>query len=127
MPELCQHFEDCFYDPSLQTLQWFTCLFTYSVKFEALQRLWDVIFLKGDKMIFSICLAMFATMEDLLLRCENIQEIMVVMDNLPHTFRKPHELLKMAALDPKCHVGKKKISDLRKLHRGEIIEELESY
>jgi len=83
--------------------------------------------LKGDKMIFSICLAMFITMEDLLLRCENIQEIMVVMENLPHMFRKPQDLLAMVVQDPKCRVDKKRIGDLRKHFRTEIIDELESY
>jgi len=83
--------------------------------------------LKGDKMIFSICLAMFITMEDLLLRCENIQEIMLVMENLPHMFRKPQDLLTMVVQDPKCRVGKKRIRDLRKHYRTEIIDELESY
>ena len=40
--------------PSMTTLQWFTCMFSYNFNFEVLQRLWDIIFLKGTKIMFRI-------------------------------------------------------------------------
>jgi len=30
LPNLYQHFQECCYDPSMTTLQWFTCLFAYN-------------------------------------------------------------------------------------------------
>jgi len=48
------------------------------------------------------------------------------MDNLAHTFRNPQELLTIIVENPKCQVSKKKIIDLRRHYRKEIIDELES-
>lgn len=48
-----------------------------------LQKLWDVIFIKGTKMLFSITLAIFDLLEPKLLECESIQEIVRIMDALP--------------------------------------------
>ena len=59
MPKLYRHFEECFYDPSMTTLQWFTCLFSYNFNFDVLKRLWDLFFLKGNKILFRISLAIF--------------------------------------------------------------------
>ena len=69
-PRLAAHFQECFYQPSMTTLQWFTCLFAYNFNFEVLQRLWDLIFLKGNKIMFRIALAIFHLLEQPLLRCD---------------------------------------------------------
>ncbi len=52
---------------SMVTLQWFTTLFSYSFNFDVLQRLWDLFFIKGSKILFRISLAIFHLMEDELL------------------------------------------------------------
>ena len=59
IPRLSQHFQKCGFDPSMVTLQWFTCLFSYNFNNEVLIRLWDVLFFKGDKILFRVALAIF--------------------------------------------------------------------
>lgn len=110
----------------MTTLQWFTCLFAYNFDFEVLQRLWDVIFIRGNRALFSICLAIFCELEQPLLRCENIQEIIRVIDRIPKFFREPHHLLKLAS-DPRFNIPKSQLHMLRQKHRPEFIEELEHY
>jgi hypothetical protein len=62
-PKLMAHFDDIMYMPSMNTMQWFTCLFSYNFNFEVVQRLWDVYFLKGDRMLFRISLAIYHLLE----------------------------------------------------------------
>lgn len=68
-PRLQAHFEENGYIASMVTLQWFTTLFSYSFNFEVLQRLWDLFFIKGNKILFRISLAIFHLMEEELLEC----------------------------------------------------------
>lgn len=44
-------------------------LFTYSFNSEVVQRLWDLIFIKGNKILFRISLAIYHLMEEELLMC----------------------------------------------------------
>ena len=61
------HFEECDYEPSMTTLQWFTCLFAYNFDLDILMRLWDFLFIKGTKFLFRVSLAIFHILEDELL------------------------------------------------------------
>ena len=68
-PVLQQHFESHGYMASMVTLQWFTTLFSYSFNFDVMCRLWDLFFIKGNKILFRISLAIFHLMQDELLEC----------------------------------------------------------
>ena len=67
---------------SMATLQWFTTIFTYSFNFDVLQRLWDLFFIKGDKVMFRISLAIFHLMEEELLQCHGINAIVKKMEQI---------------------------------------------
>ena len=95
-PRLAAHFQECFYQPSMTTLQWFTCLFAYNFNFEVLQRLWDLIFLKGNKIMFRIALAIFHLLEQPLLRCDQISEILACMDTISSLLQDPNIVLQIA-------------------------------
>jgi TBC1 domain family member 10 len=69
------HFEEIMYEPSMNTMQWFTCLFCYNFNFEVVSRLWDVYFLKGDRILFRISLAIFHLLERKLLKCQSIPDV----------------------------------------------------
>ena len=84
-PELVAHMKHCGYETSMSTLQWFTCLFAYTFQFEALQRLWDLIFIKGTAVIFQIALAIFDQLQPALLKCRSLVEIVHVMQQTPAT------------------------------------------
>lgn len=82
MPKLLQHMEKCYFDPSMITLQWFSCLFSYNFNFEVLQRLWDVFFLKGDKVLFRISLAIYHLLTQKIMKCSEVTEISKVMEGV---------------------------------------------
>ena len=81
-PRLQAHLEENFYMASMATLQWFTTLFTYNFNFHVLQRLWDLVFIKGNKILFRISLAIFHLMEEELLECHGIMQINKKMETI---------------------------------------------
>lgn len=111
-PRLVAHLEDIDYDCSINHIQWFTCLFCYSFNFEVLVRLWDVFFLKGDKMLFRISLAIYHLLEKKLLRCKNMMDVKRVLDFLPAVLQDPSQLLQIAEM-PRFHVSREQIESFR--------------
>jgi len=81
-PRLQEHFEEQYYMASMVTLQWFTTIFSYNFNFEVLQRLWDLVFIKGNKILFRISLAIFHLMEEELLQCNSINQIVKKMETI---------------------------------------------
>jgi len=82
MPKLLQHMEKNYFDPSQITFQWFSCIFAYNFNFEVLQRLWDVFFIKGDKVLFRISLAIFHLLTPKILKCTEVSEIKKVVEEV---------------------------------------------
>ena len=68
LPKLAAHFQACSFDPTMLTLQWFTCLFAYNFNAAILMRIWDVFIIKGPKMLFRIALAIFHLLQSDLLK-----------------------------------------------------------
>lgn len=68
----------------MSCLQWFTCLFSYNFNLDVVVRLWDLIFLKGQKMLFRISLAIFHLMQNEFFECENLQQIMKKLESIPN-------------------------------------------
>ena len=68
MLKLGSHFDKNIFDPGMVTLQWFTCLFSYNFNFDIIVRLWDLFFIKGDKILFRISLAIFHLLQPILLK-----------------------------------------------------------
>ena len=126
MPKLSKHFDQCQFEPSICTLQWFTCLFAYNFQFEVLQKMWDVIFIKGTKMLFSITLAIFDQLESKLLECQSIQEIIRIMDALPNYVNDPTKIASQCS-QSKYKVSNHFVRDQRFFQRTKIIDELEHY
>ena len=108
----------------MSTLQWFTCLFAYTFQFEALQRLWDLIFIKGNTVLFSIGLAIFHELEPALMKCENLQSIVKVMDR---TSQLLVDTSKFIEIVNKYEIQTQWIYEKRKEYRAEIVNELEQY
>jgi len=78
---------------SMVTLQWFTTLFSYSFNFEVIQRLWDLVFIKGSKILFRISLAIFHLMEEELLKCNGINQIVKRMEKISSYLQDPNLVL----------------------------------
>ena len=97
-PRLQEHFEENGYMASMVTLQWFTTLFSYSFNFEVLQRLWDLFFIKGNKILFRISLAIFHLMEEELLECQSINAIVQKMETISKYLQDPAIVLQVASM-----------------------------
>ena len=110
----------------MTTLQWFTCLFAYNFNFEVLQRLWDLIFIKGNKIMFRIALAIFHLLEQPLLQCQGIQDVLSVMETTSQLLQDPNMVLSIAN-KPQYRIKKSYIDRMRKLLKADIIEEIEKY
>jgi len=70
MPSLATIFEELNLDPSLVSLQWFICLFSYNLRPEVSDVIWDKLFLQGSKTIFQASLSIISLIEKNILKCE---------------------------------------------------------
>ena len=69
MPKLVSHCCECGFDPASMVInQWFISLFSYNFSAEIVIKLWDTIFVKGDKMLFRIALAIFHLLQQQLMK-----------------------------------------------------------
>lgn len=117
MPQLMAHFETCEFDPGMLCLQWFTCLFAYNFNVEVLVRLWDVILIKGDKMLFSISLAIFHLLKDKLMKTTDRAQLVHIMESIQSLLQNIHLILQVARLD-QYKVKNQQIEILRKQFRS---------
>ena len=76
MPDLVEFLRDNFIEPKTFTLQWFSCLFSYNFSWEVLSKIWDVLFIKGQKILFRVALATLHIMKDTIMSRDGIEEIM---------------------------------------------------
>jgi len=58
-------------DSSLVSLQWFTCLFSYNLRSEISDEIWDHFFLNGPKILFKAALSIINLIESSFLKCTN--------------------------------------------------------
>lgn len=70
-PDLSKEFEREGFQIGLHTSQWFITMFAYSMKFDYLLRVWDMIMFDGPKTVFRVGLAIVHYMQPML-RVRNI-------------------------------------------------------
>lgn len=86
MPQLWALFKKMGLDPSLVSLQWFICLFSYNLQpevccifykkcFKVSDEIWDHLFLEGSKMLFKAGLSILSLIEKNLLKCTGFRKI----------------------------------------------------
>jgi hypothetical protein len=73
MPKLYAHFVAIGLAPDVLVSQWFLTVFAYSLPFDVLVRLWDIVFTDGWKMLFRIGLARLQAIQSELLQL-NLEE-----------------------------------------------------
>ena len=66
-PKVAQHLATMGLDPAVIVFQWFVCLFSYSLPVQTSIRVWDLIFLKGSKMLIRFALAIIEIIKDRIL------------------------------------------------------------
>ncbi len=83
MPILWAHLKRLSLDPSLVTLQWFICLFSYNLNRDASDEVWDNLFLNGSKVLFRAALALISLIEKNILKCREFRKNECMMN--PHS------------------------------------------
>lgn len=66
LPRVAKHLQTIDVHPSLYSSQWFITVFTSSLSFGALLRIWDVFLLEGWKMVYRVVLAILKNSEVML-------------------------------------------------------------
>ena len=77
MPSVSAILEKLKLDPSLVSLQWFVCLFTYNIQPEVSDVIWDHLLLQGSKALFRASLSIVSLIERNLLKCSEFSKILM--------------------------------------------------
>ena len=110
-PNLFQQFEEEGFQIGLHTSQWFITMFAYSMKFDYLLRIWDMIMFDGPKTVFRVGLALVNNMRPFL-QGESFENIAHMVRN-PSVTVKPDDLMKQAF----NYKVSKKLSKLKKEYK----------
>ncbi|TPX77194.1 hypothetical protein CcCBS67573_g01552 [Chytriomyces confervae] len=82
-PKLFKHLEANQVDGMMFIPQWFLTLFTSSLPWASVLRIWDMFFCEGSKALFRMSLAIVVSNRDHLLRCPSTSEILTFILHLP--------------------------------------------
>jgi len=71
-----KHLEKFNLDPSIVVVPWFVCLFSHSsLPIESVIRVWDSLFMEGNKVLFRVALAIFHLNSKLILKCTEMGDL----------------------------------------------------
>ena len=127
-PELYQHFEETGYlvMASSLVLQWFITMFAYSFNFDVLVRLWDLVLIKGSKILFRISLAIFHIMQEDLLQCEDIQKLNRKMDSISRFLQDASFVLQVANM-PQYKIKEDEIERWRAQLKTSLVDDMKKF
>ena len=108
MPKLAAHLaaENC--GASMYATQWFVTLFAYSLPFDVVLRIWDVMMLEGTKAVFRVALALLTTQQEALLKLP-FEELVPALKRAPAAGKAAADALLGVAMDLKVS---KKLEEL---------------
>ena len=114
-PKLHAHLakENC--HPSMYATQWFITLFSYSLPFDVVLRIWDVAMLEGTKAIFRVALALLLTQADALQTLE-FEELLPALRRAPSAGKASADALLRVAMELKVS---KKLEELKAAYEKE--------
>jgi hypothetical protein len=73
-------------------------LFAYNFCYEVIERVWDLLFIKGHKFLFRVSLAIFHLMQRELLACQTMMQITKKLEEAPLLFQDPDLILQVTML-----------------------------
>jgi hypothetical protein len=76
-PELYTHMCKNKAEASSFAFQWFICIFTISLSKAAIYRIWDILFLKGNKTVFIVGLVILELISKKILQCAEPSTILI--------------------------------------------------
>jgi len=75
-PKVWKHLEKSNLDPSIVVVPWFVCLFSHSsLPIESVVRVWDSLFVEGNKILFRLALAIFHLNTKAILKCSEMGDL----------------------------------------------------
>jgi hypothetical protein len=83
MPDLALHFENIQVELSILAINLIICLLCTGLNQEVSDRIWDLMFLKGHKMIFRFILAIFNMLKPKLMEIDRFDLAMQAIDDMP--------------------------------------------
>ena len=81
----------------IHIMNWFITLFANSLSFDVLVRLWDLLFIKGTKILFRFTLAIVHLQEEELLRCHDIVAVRKKLESVSAYLQDPVIVLQVAS------------------------------
>ena len=95
--------------------QWFITLFSYSLPFDVVLRIWDVLMVEGTKAIFRVALALLLTQADALQTLE-FEELLPALRRAPSAGKASADALLRVAMELKVS---KKLEELKAAYEKE--------
>jgi hypothetical protein len=83
LPEVASKLRSLNVDPSVFASQWFITLFSYSMPFALVARIWDLFFLKRWSVAFRVSVALLQLVEKDLLDAEDMEKVVHVLKSIP--------------------------------------------
>lgn len=124
LPDLCLHLQEAGFDPSLLAFQWLVCFLSYNLPQDVSDRVWDLFFLKGPKIIFRISLALLHLMKKDLMRSKDFAEIFETLESYPRKVIDVNTLIQTAEMQ-KYKIKARTIRDRRAVMREQVEEQLQ--
>lgn len=118
LPGIAALFRDFDVDVSFFSVHWFICIFAYSFHRDVSIRLWDCFFVKGNKILFSIGLAVLYLRRKQLLTCKEFDQVLTVIDSGAKSLNDPQSLLSIVFKKFKMKWGV--VKSLRETYREEV-------
>lgn len=129
LPKLSEHIQKIGLDSSLFSVQWFICMFAYSLKRNVVITIWDNFVVEGSPIIFKVGLAILNLVQDNLLRVNEFRKIYVddILSNIENftTNFTQANLLVNTAKDKYAKITPSKLLKMRLKFRQQIESDLE--
>nr|CAG8503650.1 8592_t:CDS:10 [Entrophospora candida] len=96
-PKLAQHLAENDVIPLIYVTPWFMTLFTMTLPWASVLRVWDMFYFEGVNLLYRIGLAIMECSQDYILKeCPTSSEILEFLLHIPHEFLTPDLLLEAA-------------------------------
>jgi hypothetical protein len=129
LPNLSEHLKEIGLDSSLFSVQWFICMFAYSLRRSVVTRIWDTFILEGCPLIFKVGLAILQQVQDRLVKIHEFRkiysdDILSHIEQFTTNFTDP-ELLINIAREKYAKITRVKLQRLRIKFKQQIESDLE--
>jgi hypothetical protein len=112
LPKLYRHFTETEVPSDLWISKWIMTIFTMTLSFDTIVRVWDLLFIKGFKIVYQVALALLFHIRDKLIELD-LASIANILRIIKNASPNPEALIKRAI---KFKVTQRKLAKLRKLY-----------